>query len=135
MTARLRSASMVVAALVSPRRDPTEQLHETRAMAKEAAYRCEPGRYLWGSGRAAQAKTRAKVAAADFQIEAESDVETTEVGDAADSLVPHVSEARRRGQGVNEGERGTRASARLAAGPRCCRPTQERAGLGGRELG
>ena len=41
-----------------------------------------------------------------FLIEAESDVETTEVGDTADSLVPHVSEARRRGQGVSEGERG-----------------------------
>ena len=30
-----------------------------------------------------------------FLIEAESDVETMEVGDAADSLVPHVSKARR----------------------------------------
>ena len=32
-----------------------------------------------------------------FPIEAESDVETTEVGGTADSWVPHVSEARRRG--------------------------------------
>ena len=31
-----------------------------------------------------------------FLIEAESDVETMEVGDAADSLVPHVSKARSR---------------------------------------
>ena len=61
-----------------------------------------------------------------FPIEAESDIETTEVGDTADSCVPHVSEARRRGQGVSEGERGTQASARLAAGPQRCRPTRER---------
>jgi len=30
-----------------------------------------------------------------FPIEAESDIETTEVGDGPDSLVPHVTKARR----------------------------------------
>ena len=64
------------------------------------------GALFMGLGACSASQDASKRRSGGFPIEAESDVETTKVGDAADSLVPHVSEARRRGQGVNEGERG-----------------------------
>ena len=50
-----------------------------------------------GFGACSASQDASKRHSGGFPIEVESDVETTEVGDAADSLVPHVSEARRRG--------------------------------------
>ena len=53
------------------------------------------GALFMGLGACSASQDTSKGRSGGFPIEADSDVEMTEVGDTADSLVPHVSEARR----------------------------------------